>query len=183
MFLFCILTGLIMITLFSYGNNASRIFISTSEATIAVFLLLILYGTSSIPISYIYSFAFDNHSTAQISIMTINFFTGFVAVLAYYIMVSIPSTKSLGESLVHFFRFFPPYNIGEGLINIAGNYFSNELLGGNKSYLAWKISGRNIVHLAVETFVYMTIVLLTESIWLRKIGYFIEKKVSELGRY
>ena len=183
MCLYSILTGLIMITLFSYGNNASRIFISTSQSTIAVFLLLILYGTSAIPISYIYSFAFDNHSTAQISIMTINFFTGFVAVLAYFIMVSIPSTQSLGNSLVHFFRIFPPYNIGEGLINIAANYFSNELLGQKTSYLSWKVSGRNIVHLAIGTVIYMAIVLLSEATWIRKIGYFLEKKIFELGRY
>lgn len=183
MSLFCILTGLIMVTLYSYGKDASKIFISTPEATFAVFLLLILYGTSAIPISYIYSFAFDNHSTAQISIMTINFFTGFVAVLAYYIMVSIPSTKSLGESLVHFFRIFPPYNIGEGLINIAANYFANELAEQNISYLSWKVSGRNIAHLGIETGVYMTVVLLSESTWLRRLGYFIERKVSELGKY
>lgn len=170
-------------TFFSYGQNASRIFIASDEATIAVFLLLFLYGTSAIPISYLYSFAFDNHSTAQISIMTINFFTGFVTVLAYYIMISIPSTKSLGEKLVHFFRFFPPYNIGEGLINISAAYFSNELLDDHVSYLSYKVSGRNIIHLVVETGVYFTLVLLSEANWLRQIGYYLERKIFELGGY
>jgi hypothetical protein len=179
MTLYCVLTGLIMITFFAYGKDASRIFIDTQEATIAVFLLLLLYGTAAIPISYLYSFFFDNHSTAQISIMTINFFTGFVTVMAYYIMVSIPSTKSLGESLVHLFRFFPPYNIGEGLINISAAYFSNELMDQHVSYLSYEVSGRNIVHLAVETGVYFSLVLLSEANWLRQLGYHLEKKVYE----
>lgn len=183
MALYSVLTGFIMITFFSYGENASRIFIATNEATIAVFLLLFLYGASAIPISYLYSFAFDNHSTAQISIMTINFFTGFVTVMAYYIMISIPSTKSLGETLVHIFRFFPPYNIGEGLINIAAAYFSNELLGEQVSYLSWKVSGRNIIHMIVETVVYFTIVLLSEANWIRQIGYWIEKMIFVTGEY
>jgi hypothetical protein len=183
MALYSILTGLIMITFFSYGENASRIFIATNEATIAVFLLLFLYGTSAIPISYLYSFAFDNHSTAQISIMTINFFTGFVTVMAYYIMISIPSTKSLGETLVHLFRFFPPYNIGEGLINISAAYFSNELLDEHVSYLSWRVSGRNIIHMVVETAVYFTLVLLSEANWIRQIGYWIERMVFVVGGY
>ena len=183
MALYSVLTGFIMITFFSYGENASRIFIATNEATIAVFLLLFLYGASAIPISYLYSFAFDNHSTAQISIMTINFFTGFVTVMAYYIMISIPSTESLGETLVHIFRFFPPYNIGEGLINIAAAYFSNELLDEQVSYLSWKVSGRNIIHMIVETVVYFTLVLLSEANWIRQIGYWIEKMMFVAGGY
>jgi ATP-binding cassette, subfamily A (ABC1), member 3 len=114
MALYSTLTAFVMIVFFSYGADASRIFISTDEATVAVFLLVFLYGSAAIPLSYLYSFAFDNYSTAQISIMTVNFFTGFVAVMAYYIMVSIPSTKETGETLVWVFRMFPPYNIGEG---------------------------------------------------------------------
>jgi hypothetical protein len=180
MTLYSLLTGLIMITFFCYGKNAARIFIDTSEATVAVFFLLILYGSSAIPISYLYSFPFENHSTAQISIMTINFFTGFVTVMAYYIMISIPSTKALGESLVHIFRFFPPYNIGEGLINISAAYFSNELLDQRVGYLSWKVSGRNIIHLLVETAVYFSLVLLSEANWLRQLGYYLERKYYEV---
>lgn len=112
MILYSILALTILLTFYCYGKQASRIFVDDGEATLAVFLLLILYGASAIPLSYLYSLLFDNHSTAQISIMTINFITGFVAVFAYFIMISIPSTKSLGEQLVHLFRLFPPYNIG-----------------------------------------------------------------------
>ena len=77
-----------MITFLLYGEEAAKVFIGSAEAGWAVFMLLVLYGLASIPLSYIYSMAFDNHSTAQISIMTWNFFTGFVFVLAFYIMAS-----------------------------------------------------------------------------------------------
>ncbi len=36
-----------------------------------------------------------------------------MAVLAYYILISVPDTAYIGRRIVHFFRFFPPYNIGK----------------------------------------------------------------------
>ena len=72
---------------------------------------------------------FDNHSTAQISIMAINFASGFVAVLAYFVMSGIPLTKDAASKIVHFFRFFPPYLLGEGLIAVSSTTFSNSVFG------------------------------------------------------
>jgi ATP-binding cassette, subfamily A (ABC1), member 3 len=168
----------IIIAFYAYGEQASRIFIDNGEATLAVVSMLILYGASCIPISYIYSFAFDNHSTAQITIMTLNFFTGFVMVMAYYIMISIPATEVTGRRIVHFFRIFPPYNIGEGLINISAAYFQNNILDGNVSYLAWEVTGRNIAYMAAESVVYFSIILLSEAPWPRDFMHFIERYLS-----
>ena len=173
--LYLVLTAGIMIAFYSYGEESSRIFIDNGEATLAVFLLLLLYGASAIPLGYIYSFAFDNHSTAQITIMTINFFTGFVAVMAYFIMISVPATEEVGEQLVHVFRIFPPYNIGEGLINISTAYFENNLLDGDVSYLAWKVTGRNIIFMMLESVGYFGIILISESPSLRAIRYYCDR--------
>jgi len=74
--LYTVLTALMMAAFFVYGRQSAQVFISTNDASTCVFLLVWLYGASSIPLSYIYSFAFENHSTAQISIMAINFVTG-----------------------------------------------------------------------------------------------------------
>lgn len=161
--LFIILIMCSFIALLSYGQDASEAFMGTLESTAALFFLLLTYGTSIIPLCYIYSFAFENHSTAQISIMTWNFITGFVAVLAYFIMVNIESTKAVGESLVHFFRFFPPYNVGEGLINISANYYYNKILFRNTSYWAWEVTGRDITFMAAESVGYFLVVLWSES--------------------
>lgn len=49
--------------------------------------LLISYGLSVLPLSYLYSFGFDGPSTAQISIAGINFLTGFGFVVSYAVLV------------------------------------------------------------------------------------------------
>ena len=141
MVLFTALVLLIIGALFIYGKKAAQIFISVNEATIAVFLLLFTYGLSILPLCYIYSMFFDNHSTAQISIMAVNFATGFVAVLAYFVMSTIPTTQAAASQIVHFFRFFPPYNVGEGLIAITTAFFQNTLLGENISYFSFTVTG------------------------------------------
>mmetsp|Transcript_200 Transcript_200/g.364 ORF Transcript_200/g.364 Transcript_200/m.364 type:complete len:2007 (-) Transcript_200:174-6194(-) len=181
MLLYFVLTGFIMLAFVLYGEESSKIFIDNSEAATAVFLLLILYGFASIPLNYIYSFAFDNHSTAQISIMTINFFTGFVAVMAYYIMVSIPSTEEDAEQAVYAFRMFPSYNIGEGLINLSAAYFANNILYRNVSYLSWEVTGRNIVYLICESVGYFGIVILSEAPWPRRVIHWLERKMVDFS--
>ena len=111
MFLYSLLATFLLFSFLIYGNDASSVFVSTAEETLALYLLLLFYGMSSIPLAYIYSFAFSHHSTAQIFVMTVNFITGFVTVLTYYILINIPATKAIGYSLVKYFRFFPAYNV------------------------------------------------------------------------
>ena len=52
-----------------YQSSAAIIFFSSAQSTLTVFLLLFCYGLSVLPLCYLYSMMFDNHSTAQISIM------------------------------------------------------------------------------------------------------------------
>ena len=174
MILFSFLVLFIILIFFAFGS-ASKVFIYSYQSTIALTLLLFLYGLSVIPLSYIYSLFFDNFSTAQISIMVINFLTGFVMVLAYYVLINIPKTKSLGQSLVHLFRFFPPYLVGEGLINISTTYYLNVLDGQNINYFAWKVTGRNLTFMTLEAVGYFSIILLTEFSYLYKIIYSIDR--------
>eukprot|EP01037_Dinobryon_pediforme_P018774 gene18774-19080_t len=155
-------------------------FVSSAESSSALFLLLLTYGASSIALSYLYSLAFDNFSTAQISIMAINFFTGFVFVLAYYIMISVPETHELGTQLVNFFRFFPPYNIGEGLINLSTNYYVNTILHSQISFFSWNVAGRSIVFMAAEALGYFTIILITEFTPLHNLSNSVSRRISQL---
>ena len=163
MLLYAILTALAMSALAIFKDEAARVFIGSDDSSLATFLLLYLYGMSAIPLSYIYSFAFENHSTAQISIMGLNFITGFVMVLAYFIMISIPSTQKLGEALVHLFRLFPPYNVGEGLINLSSTYYQRQVLRENVGYFDWEVTGRNLTFMGGEAVVYFGFVLLSEA--------------------
>lgn len=181
MCLFTILSGFVIISFFIFGD-AAEIFINSAESTLGVLLLLLTYGLSAIPLSYLYSLGFDNFATAQISIMAINFSTGFVAVLAYYIMINVPDTREIGETLVHVFRFFPPYNIGEGLINLSAAFYSNEILDQGISYFRWEVIGRNLVFMVAEAVGYFLAVLLTEFPPLKQIFYRLDRyRVSLAG--
>jgi hypothetical protein len=75
-FLFLLFDLLVIACFYMYGQEAASIFVGSAEATGTVFLLLFFYGLSILPLCYLYSMFFENHSTAQISIMAINFATG-----------------------------------------------------------------------------------------------------------
>jgi hypothetical protein len=66
-----------------YGNHA---FVGTSSHAGATFLLLFLYGLAVIPLSYCYSFVFDNAPSAQVGIAGLHFVFGFVLVIASFIL-------------------------------------------------------------------------------------------------
>ena len=59
-----------------------------SDALVGTWGLLVSYGLSALPLSYLYSFAFDGPSSAQISIAGMNFVSGFGFVIAYAVLVS-----------------------------------------------------------------------------------------------
>lgn len=52
----------------------------------ATFLLFLLYAAAAVPFSYLLSFGFKTHASAQVGITVINFLLGFVLVLASFIM-------------------------------------------------------------------------------------------------
>ena len=66
------------------------------------------------------------HSLAscQVTIAGINFVTGFCAVIASYIMKNLDETREVNKVLVHVYRLFPPYNLGEGLITLSARKVS-----------------------------------------------------------
>ena len=179
--LFTFLVLLIICSLFGYQNSAAQIFISDAEGGAAVFLLLFLYGLSVLPLCYLYSMLFDNHSTAQISIMAINFASGFVAVLAIFVMQGIEITRPAALFLVQIFRLFPPYLIGEGLINVSTTAFVNDVLHAEQSYFNWFVTGRGLTFMAAEAIGYFLIVLLTEAPAARSLQNYIQKHRASLA--
>lgn len=68
------------------------------DAFIGTWGLLVSYGLSVLPLSYLYSFAFDGPSTAQISIAGINFLTGFGFVVSYAVLVRNDLSQLVNQS-------------------------------------------------------------------------------------
>jgi ABC-type Na+ transport system ATPase subunit NatA len=160
---FFLLSLCVLIAFYMVGAGNAAVFIGTSETTICMLLLVVLYGASAIPLNYIYSFAFDNYSTAQIMIILLNFMTGFVLVLAHYVMGVTPQLQLMSKVLVHIFRFFPGYNLGEGLINLTTIYLENSIRGEHHHAFGWDVTGRSLVFMLLEAIGYFSVVLLSES--------------------
>jgi hypothetical protein len=75
-----------MVSFACYGKNAAMVFLQPFEAAIATFALIFMFGIGTIPFNYVLTFGFQSHSSAQISILIINFSTGFLATMAYLIL-------------------------------------------------------------------------------------------------
>ena len=161
--LFLILDVLIMIAFFIYGTSASQAFVGSATQAGAIFTLLVFYGLSVLPINYLYSMPFESYSTCQITVTLINFATGFLMVLAYYIMQSIPQTEAYASTVAQVFRIFPCYNVGEGLIAIVTVNYENQLLNTHLNPFAFEYAGQNMVYMGLEAVGYMMIVLLLET--------------------
>ena len=75
---------------------------------------------------------------------------GFIFVIAYFITISIPDVAYIGKNLVYFFRLFPTYNVGSGLLNITTTYYRVYISGWKMNYLNWDITGQNICYMAIQ---------------------------------
>ncbi len=65
------------------------------------------------------------------------------------------------------------------MVNISANYYYTNLLGFNKSPMAWEVGGRDIIFMLIESIGYLSIVLLTESSYFQNFLHWIDKKRSQ----
>ncbi|GMH55684.1 hypothetical protein TL16_g01967 [Triparma laevis f. inornata] len=184
MFLYSILTIMIMTSFFIYGQGAAEVFVGSATSMLCTFLITFLYGASALPFAYLMSRSFSNHTTAQISVMGLFFITGFVCVNSYFIMSSIDTTKATAATMVHYFRFFPPYNVGEALINLSTSFYLRTILGYQVYPFDYKVCGMNLLNMFALSIFYSFLVVVIEisevgggggvvGTYLRRMGKFI----------
>jgi ATP-binding cassette subfamily A (ABC1) protein 3 len=87
----------------------------------AVAVLFLSYGLAIAPFTYLLSFCFASHSTAQNVVLLVNFITGLVLMIASLVMSLIPATIDLAATLAYVFRLFPGFCLGNGLLNLTIN--------------------------------------------------------------
>ncbi|CAN0193444.1 unnamed protein product [Ectocarpus sp. 12 AP-2014] len=162
--LFFVLTVLVMLTFAAYGKDASKVFMMRWDALLGTWGLLVSYGLSSLPLSYLYSFAFDGPSAAQISIAGVNFLSGFGFVVAYAVLSTLKRTVKFAAKAQHIFRLFPPYLLGDGLIRVSSEFYVREVMGMDREggVLAWDVAGRGICYMCLEALAYLGLVLVVE---------------------
>ena len=126
-------TGVVMAVFAAYGEPA---FVGSTAQAAAVALLLIAYGAASLPLVYCYSYLFEGHSTAQVSIMIFNIVAGFVAVIAHLIMQYLDDepVREADRVLVEIYRLLPPYHFGDALLQLAREWYEGTRLGRGASH-------------------------------------------------
>jgi ABC-type multidrug transport system ATPase subunit len=88
------------------------------ESLSATVLLFIFYGLSVAPFTYIISYAFKSHSTAQIMTLVINLLC-VILLLASFVMQQVKATCPADTYLRFFYRLLPGYALGNGLIQLS----------------------------------------------------------------
>lgn len=122
------------------------------------------YGLAIAPFSYLLSFFFSKHTTAQVLCLVINFVTGLLLMVASYILSAIEDTRDVNESLMWVYRLFPGFCLGHGLFQICTNsLLASQLhMGSGIHLLDWDVAGKDVFYLYTAAPVYFTLVVLVD---------------------
>jgi len=148
--------------------------------SIAVFFLLLSYGACMTPCMYCIEPCFTVPSTAYVTLIVTNIFTGTLSTLAVSVMEmyqnEIPNLKPATELFKTLFPWLlPNYCLGRGLVDIATNHYLNYAAeefglcvrpgpGGacTVSPLSWDVAGKFITRLFIMAPLWMCLRLLIE---------------------
>ena len=131
------------------------------------------YGMSVISATYLFSFVFKKHSTAQLFTLLVNIVLGMILVITSYIMHAIglldDDVKAWNENLVPFFRLSPGFSLGNGIFNIASKPLNDFLalaespprLQGPRLF-QWEVAGADVTYLFVTAFIYLGLVMVVD---------------------
>lgn len=133
-------------------------------AFLATLKLFVGYGLSIIPLTYLVSFLFHKHTTAQVICLVANFITGLLMVLVSYILSVIDATKDVNEILMWFFRIFPGFSLGHGLLQITTNSVIAGLIGGEVDLTGWDVAGKDLLYLFCTAPVYFVLCILLDYV-------------------
>mmetsp|Transcript_62430 Transcript_62430/g.122842 ORF Transcript_62430/g.122842 Transcript_62430/m.122842 type:complete len:2323 (-) Transcript_62430:80-7048(-) len=159
--------GLVILVVFAYGVTAY----TTGAGSTAFALLLLLYGPATAAFTYLTTFVFSSHSTAQIVVMFTNFITGLCLVVVSFVLTTIPSTTAISPSLRYLFRIFPSFCMGDGIIQLAlcTDGSSCPTIGSDgynfdssQSPLAWDMAGADLVFLLGHGIFYFAFTVIIE---------------------
>lgn len=93
--------------------------VDPSSSYAAVWVLLLLYGTSVISFAYLFSFLFKQYGNAQAFTFVFTFLISAIASLVVFIFRLVPSTRNGAKAAQFFMRIFAPFSFGFGILNVA----------------------------------------------------------------
>jgi ABC-type multidrug transport system ATPase subunit len=151
----------------------------SGENAFGIFFVLLTYGLCMTPYMYCIEPLFSVPSTAYVTLICVNIFTGTTTVLATSLMDMLqndtPDVVPWNDFLKAVCPFlFPNYCLGRGMIDIATNHYiryaAKELgmcpmtdpTGCTKSSMAWDVGGRYVCCMALMSAVWLSLRLLIE---------------------
>lgn len=121
----------------------------------------LLYGASVIPFTYVWSFLFSSHSTAQNVMIVVYIFGGIIMLSVSVALYFIPSTREANSSYIrHLFRIIPNFCMADTMfwLSVRGQPFID------LSQWDMDVSGYNFIFMTVEAIGYFIITLVIEYI-------------------
>ncbi|XQJ25932.1 ATP-binding cassette subfamily A, member 1, putative [Leishmania guyanensis] len=151
-----VVSMIFIIVIFAIFQRSEYIGYETIGATITAFAI---YGVCYCCFSYMVSFAFTEHTTAQIFVLGVSFITGFLCVMLVFMLSLLDKTLSASNSLRWIFRLLPPYSIGEVILNLA---LLEQKKMTDPSLTAWSMSITvwPDIYMAIEAPIFAAITLL-----------------------
>jgi len=147
---------------------------TTSNRAGALLLLFWLYGTSVSAFTYLLSYAFKSHSTAQNVVLFINVFC-MILMIASLIMSQVDTTCRADQTLRYFYRLLPGFGLGNGLLQLSFldllpvfDATCDRVHGIKVATIApygaldARATGINLAFMAVETVVYLAAAILVD---------------------
>ncbi|WAR31434.1 ABCA2-like protein [Mya arenaria] len=137
----------------------------------AVILLFLVYGWTMTPMMYPASFLFTEPSVAYICLIVANLFIGITSVQISFMLKLFDFSQSVSawnEFLGDVFLIFPNYCLGNGMMTVALNHYSNQYYSHlgyfdkMTSAMTWKIAGKRLVAMVVMGMVSFAVTLLIE---------------------
>mmetsp|Transcript_30238 Transcript_30238/g.68157 ORF Transcript_30238/g.68157 Transcript_30238/m.68157 type:complete len:593 (-) Transcript_30238:233-2011(-) len=131
-------------------------------------LVIIFYGISCTSFTYMLTFLFSSHTSAQNLLLVMYLFTGGILEIVAIVLALIPSTQDLLRNvLIYIFRILPNYCLADALTNLIGRqnpYISSQLgcpVEGCKAY-SGVIIGYDLLYMGVGSLLWFGITLLLE---------------------
>ena len=145
-----------------------------NEGGFATALLLLMFGPATASFTYMISFAFETHSTAQNLILLFNFISGLMLMITSFVLDTLEETTEINQSLKWGYRLFPAFCLGDGLAQLSfcdegrdcpvfslADGFTIEV----QTPFSLDVAGLNLIFLAVHAVVYLVLAIGIELVY------------------
>jgi hypothetical protein len=169
---------IISLTIAVIGAFNSTAYTANARNFAALCVLLVLFGWSSLPMSYALSIFFSDTDTAYMIVFCFTLFSGIASCVAVFLLSFLATTNPnivLTYKLIEKFSLlFPSFNLGSGLIELTKNQILSDafsMLGQNSVYkdpFSFDMLGFKYISLFVTGFLFFGVIAIMES----KINFF-----------